>query len=171
MTGTTEKTWYDGNHNPVDAAAVLTPAEDEPTDWLPDAEGNEIREGDFVEILPGNSHGDWVGRIVRVTGTTRGRLYTQGSLWDGEKGVWSPDTPTNRIGIKWQNRVSTGSRPQHVRKVNLTAADSARLELAELLYLSARIDEDRAKLEDRRAAMNVRIRHAQHVVEEAERRG
>jgi len=167
MTGTTEKTWTDGNYNEIPSGAVLMPRDDEPTDWLPDAEGNEIREGDFVEILEGN----WVGRIVRVTSVERARLYTVGSRWDGEKNYWSPEATTNRIGIKWQNRVSTGSRPQHVRKVNLTAADSARLELAELLYLSARIDEDRAKLEDRRAAMNVRIRHAQHVVEEAERRG
>jgi len=165
MTGTTEKTWYDGNHNPVDAAAVLTPAEDEPTDWLPDAEGNEIREGDFVEILEGN----WVGRIVRVTSVERARLYTVGSRWDGEKNYWSPEATTNRIGIKWQNRVSTGSRPQHVRKVNLTAADTARLELAELLYQSARIDESRSALEEQRAAMDVRIRRAQHDVEKAER--
>lgn len=161
----------DGNHNMLEDARW--PAPDEPTDYVLDAEGNEIRTGDFVLVLQCNWT-EYVGKVVRVTDVSRAELYSDSRIGgyvmrDGEDGTrikaWSPSSTINSIHFTFQNS-QTGTSPLNVRKVNLTKDDTLRCELSEMYEDRSRLDRHAAEIEAKRTTLNIRIReHRQELGE------
>lgn len=132
-------------------------AEDgEETDFIIDADGNEVREGDFVEVLPGAAWPDWVGRVARVTRAERGTIYGIDLAHGPQARAWSPTCALNGVQVT-RRRHSTGFRWHLIRRVNLTEEDGQRLLLGELLDERASLDTAMATLQGKRVTLSVRI--------------
>lgn len=163
--------WFtamDGNYNQVTDARY--PAEGEPTDWLPDVDGQEIRKGDYVLVLKG---GNYEGKVVRVESVERTHLYKDrsGGYLPKNKLVnttaWSPATGLNSIGIVF-NFSHTHTSPHLTRKVNLTEVDTKRLMLSELLLKRAHADEMAAKVQGEIVTLSIQERRLSAEIEALE---
>lgn len=154
--------WFtasDGNYTVVTDARY--PASDEPTDWVPDADGNEVRKGDYVLVIGGRS--GYTDKVVKVESVERTQLYSGprgGYLPKNKhtnKQAWSPSAG-NMLGIVYASRMHTGVCPLNVRKVNLTDLETKRLMLADLLLERSRVEERAANVQGEIVKLSIQER-------------
>lgn len=141
MTKTQQSVFTNGSYEVMPTDLIRF---DDPGDYLLDADGNELRNGDKAIVL--QSHWpEYVGRIVEVTSVSRSTIYeNRAPVFK----AWSPDNTLNRASIK-RGPHSLQIDPRHLRKADPGSIEAAHLLLADLL-------EDRAAIDTRLAALYIK---------------